>query len=772
MSPEWDRFVTTVKLNKGLKEKNHEQLYAYLKQHEKHAANECDAFDSDVDDEPTAQTIFMVNLSSARPANLQAGPSNASILSEVHDLENAIDPIDNHQVEHEIHDEVQQKNVIESTSADMGNSNVIPYEQYLMVNDVSVVPSSASSVPNDAFVLHDNDAYIPPNPLATELNIYKEQVAIYEQRAKYRYIKNHKKNVKNGQTRTRETEEHKRSQRFKAKAKKNRNKKEENLKKELHFVKLQLNSTIQNNKIIEETITALKQEFKQKESKFLSDFSNLKNLKDKLENKLYSQDQPIQTVHMMLKPTKLYDQDAVTAIGVQNPFYLRKAKKAQPTLYDGDKLLKTHHVPVIYVFYTATDFVMNASRFHELSTAYNVAMNRVVDLEAENSKLLEKIQNDDHNTMVKDFSKLEIAHLNLQLKYQHLKENLKNFKSKSSKDVPEFDAFFKLGKPDDQIQGHKNTIHSQNLQLKETVTSLQERLENFKAENEKVKHHYQELFNSIKIMRVKTIEKTTSLQTEIKNLKTQLKGKLPCVTSNVATPKVFVFEKHAIDVDPLPQPLRNNRSVHNGYLHRLKDTLDTLRETVKEARTNNKRDKFIATTPFTRKKHVTFADPLETPGNNATNHVKHPPVQKTNISIIHSTGVSNATKARRSQSKSNKMNDKTLPANSVPEKKVKDHHRKNKSKLSKKNRVDSSTSVRRTVFNTNSNSLCKTCNECIISFNHDKCVENSLKSSKPPPVKKIWRVKQVKQTRKPTGKVFTTVGYHWKPTSRIFPLGA
>ncbi|GKA28680.1 hypothetical protein Tco_0714925, partial [Tanacetum coccineum] len=37
MSPEWDRFVTAVKLNKGLKETNHEQLYAYLKQHEKHA---------------------------------------------------------------------------------------------------------------------------------------------------------------------------------------------------------------------------------------------------------------------------------------------------------------------------------------------------------------------------------------------------------------------------------------------------------------------------------------------------------------------------------------------------------------------------------------------------------------------------------------------------------------------------------------------------------------------------------------------------------------
>ncbi|GJV14697.1 hypothetical protein Tco_1360020 [Tanacetum coccineum] len=40
MSPEWDMYVTAVKLNKGLKEINHEQLYAYLKQHEKHAAQD------------------------------------------------------------------------------------------------------------------------------------------------------------------------------------------------------------------------------------------------------------------------------------------------------------------------------------------------------------------------------------------------------------------------------------------------------------------------------------------------------------------------------------------------------------------------------------------------------------------------------------------------------------------------------------------------------------------------------------------------------------
>nr|GFB47560.1 retrovirus-related Pol polyprotein from transposon TNT 1-94 [Tanacetum cinerariifolium] len=46
-------------------------------------ADDCDAFNSDVDDASTAQTMFMANLSSADPVNDEAGPSSDSnILSE------------------------------------------------------------------------------------------------------------------------------------------------------------------------------------------------------------------------------------------------------------------------------------------------------------------------------------------------------------------------------------------------------------------------------------------------------------------------------------------------------------------------------------------------------------------------------------------------------------------------------------------------------------------------------------------------------------------
>ncbi|GJX63400.1 hypothetical protein Tco_0296300 [Tanacetum coccineum] len=46
-------------------------------------ADECDAFHSDVDEAPTAQTMFMANLSSADPVYDEASPSyDSNILSE------------------------------------------------------------------------------------------------------------------------------------------------------------------------------------------------------------------------------------------------------------------------------------------------------------------------------------------------------------------------------------------------------------------------------------------------------------------------------------------------------------------------------------------------------------------------------------------------------------------------------------------------------------------------------------------------------------------
>nr|GEV44966.1 hypothetical protein [Tanacetum cinerariifolium] len=79
-------------------------------------------------------------------------------------------------------------------------------------------------------------------------------------------------------------------------------------------------------------------------------------------------------------------------------------------------------------------------------------------------------------------------------------------------------------------------------------------------------------------------------------------------------------------------------------------------------------------------------------------------------------------------------------------------------------------SVPNSKLNVNSDLKCATCNGCLFSDNHDSCVLefiNSVnarvksKSAKKPLNRKFW---------KPTGKVFTTIGYKWRPTCRTFTL--
>ncbi|GJW12304.1 hypothetical protein Tco_1578131, partial [Tanacetum coccineum] len=278
MLPEWSRFITEVKLNRGLKESNFDQLYAYLKQHEVHAnenkmmmerfiqptndplalvsnasvqntstdnliesltntlslhnqsfkahlpqmnnqlrtssnvrnnarvqdgkvvfrmfevdamriikedhfrgtlqeemlqlgmlkvknfdddvddlalnvdhvfeADQCDAFDSDVDEDPTTQTMFMANLTSE-----EAGPSyDLNTPFEVQDHDTFVDHMDEYHEVHEMQSDVQHNYVVDSDADYTSDSNIIPYDQYVEDNEEHVVQSNVSSVRNDALM--------------------------------------------------------------------------------------------------------------------------------------------------------------------------------------------------------------------------------------------------------------------------------------------------------------------------------------------------------------------------------------------------------------------------------------------------------------------------------------------------------------------------------------------------------------------------------------------------------------------------------------------
>nr|GEV33791.1 hypothetical protein [Tanacetum cinerariifolium]GEV40893.1 hypothetical protein [Tanacetum cinerariifolium] len=787
-------------------------------------ADDCDAFNSDVDEAPTAQTMFMANLSSSDPVTNEARPSyDSDILSEVQDHNQYIDDVFAHHEEHVMHDSVQLDHVVNSHADYTSDSNMIRYDQYVKNNEVPVVHSNVSSVPNDAFMMIYNDMCEPPaqsvsnpsqnlvvkNSLTAELATYKEHVELYEQRAKFELTEREQKI--NEQLRL---------------VISNRNFKKKTLKRELHSIKLQLASTINPNKSMVEEVSFLKKDFKQKENKYLGNFLDMKSLKEKVEYKLIKQDQSLQTVLMLCRPRPHHNELNKVALGYKNPLCLTRAKQVQPALYNGHEILKDNHAPAkvhntedtleiaeitssqraeqglqtnkgIYsignmmqlnektfslqdnliaeclsqeVFYVATNSELNVARFTEMHVANTSVEARCLALEAELVNLRDKSHHENQEELINHFSKLEVNHLNLQLKYQNLKDCIGNNPPTPDTDTPDFNSVFVIGKMQASLQGKDNVIR----QLKKELSQLQATHSDtdctlkFRAENDKIKQHYKDLYDSIKITRAKHIKMVTKLTIENVTLKTS-------VSKDKVKPQVLTRAKHVIDVKLIVPRLRNNRDAHLVYLRHLKESVEIVRDIVEEA-------KVLAHTHLIRKKQVTVAKPSDRQDSKKHIHVVAVKPQKTNVPVPPSTGVKSCPKASGSQPKSNPKTNRISPAKGVNKIPVEDQPRTNKSLLRTTNRVDSSSRLKRTVINSNSDSVCQTCNKYLTSFDHDMCVATYLKSAVAPPfirhnckvvrtMKQVWKPKQVRQVWKPTGKVLTTIGHQWRSTGRILNLG-
>ncbi|GJU00496.1 retrovirus-related pol polyprotein from transposon TNT 1-94 [Tanacetum coccineum] len=417
---------------------------------------------------------------------------------------------------------------------------------------------------------------------------------------------------------------------------------------------------------------------------------------------------------------------------------------------------------------------------------YDVEKSRCLDLEADMSKV------HDESKLI---SKLEREYLNLQLKYQHLQESFDNKNSQASQEAPDFNSFFKIKnlehhikEKDNVIRHLKDLVASVNDISREPynvvdVTALIEQNDCDRVELEKVKQHYKELYDSIKITRAHTSEKTSTLLNEIESLKAQLRSKEPCFTSDYVKPKVLAPGMYVIDVKPIPHPLKNNRSAHLNYISHLKESVETeLLQCVIGTcpKSFNERDNKAPSTPVTRKKQVTFSDKPGTSSSNAQKHKVHQRVQLTNIHVLPSTGVNDSTEASGSKPRSNTKKNRILPAKKENKKEVEVRLRTNKSVWTKVNRVDSSISSKRVVINSNS--------ESVNSASHGMCVVNILNSVNATSTvktvlnkgKQIWKPKgrlsdnslyKTKRVWKATGKLFADIGYQWRPTGKKLTLG-
>ncbi|GJU82164.1 hypothetical protein Tco_1284529 [Tanacetum coccineum] len=700
--------------------------------------------------------------------------------------------------------------------------------------------------------LAKNPDTVVNDSLTSELVRYKELVRMYEQWAKFE-LTDRERNI-DQQMRIIISD---------------RNRKETSLKSELHSLQMKLRSTLNHHKTVREEAIILKKDFKQKEDKFLEEFLDIKRLKEKVEDRLYKQDQSVQTVHMLCKPKSFYDEKNKVAIGYKNPLCLTRARQVQSALYNGNEIVMTNHAPAVvhdsedtleiaeitrkrmlekmkspkyltpgHLFWSNdkndrkkavtsvpkplsaltvyppntpvtlvprvlptksqvkinlyvltqlfTEFDKTCKKkitptgvtegergfeqtkrcyltevipffktlkehFTGVQTAlfkevkvmeeifdqmnnevdqnvmdkqcaeivkkillienenliancltnqllYDVEKSRCLDLEAEMSK----VQNES-----KHISKLERENLNLQLKYQHLQESFDNNRSQASKEAPDFNSFFKIKSLEHQIKEKDNVIRDLKVLVSNVnarnckpynakdVTDLLEQNERLRADNNKVKQHYKEMFETIKVMRANTNDKTSSLLTQIEGLKAQLEGNLKVSTRSSPKTKVLAPGMYAIDVEPIPPRLKNNRSAHLDYINHLKESVETVREIVEEAR---------------------VVKPLDTAFNSACKYTKLSQelveyvigICPKKFKEIDNKAAAVIPFIRRKQVT---VNSTCIMSINDTQKKVEDHPRTIKSVWTKVNRVDSSISSKHVVINSISESVCKTFNK-------------------------------------------------------------
>nr|GEX20037.1 retrovirus-related Pol polyprotein from transposon TNT 1-94 [Tanacetum cinerariifolium] len=169
MLPEWGRFLTAVKLNKGLRDSNYDQLGQGMNPRGGSAAGYGGA----------QNRVGNVNPGQARPAQKnEVALDEEKLLFLASGQDNAFD------------DDVDEQ-PIQDLALNMDN--------YVKDNEVLAVHSNVSSIPNDAFMMIYNDMCEPHaqsvsnpsrntvvnNSLTAELATYKEQVELYERRAKF-----------------------------------------------------------------------------------------------------------------------------------------------------------------------------------------------------------------------------------------------------------------------------------------------------------------------------------------------------------------------------------------------------------------------------------------------------------------------------------------------------------------------------------------------------------------------------------------------------------
>ncbi|GJS13742.1 hypothetical protein Tco_0408214 [Tanacetum coccineum] len=372
---------------------------------------------------------------------------------------------------------------------------------------------------------------------------------------------------------------------------------------------------------------------------------------------------------------------------------------------------------------------------------------------------------------------------------------------------------------DSKVKMDMDEIKTLNIELEHRVTKLV-------AENEHLKQTYKKLYDLIKPKRVQSKEQCDALikQVNIKsgeisdlNAKLQEQGLVIAALKNElrklkgkAIDKEAI-ETHSVDPDvskdnmePITPKLLNKRTAHSSYIKHTQEEALVLRDIVEHVKANYPQDlllesafrytkviqdllshisrscpsinnfgpQLVEVTPRKKDKKVRFTESLTSSENTKTDSTSN---IVSNKRVLHSTGVRLSTSASGSQPSGNTKNDRIRQTpSSISKNKVEAHPRNVKSSLNKRNgtvKINGSASVQNSKKQDNSDYVCINSDDCISSDN--VCVSNSMNDVKfraKPKKSKSKTSKSKKDIWKPTGKVFTQIGYIWRPTGRTFTI--
>ncbi|GJU16447.1 hypothetical protein Tco_1144413 [Tanacetum coccineum] len=523
------------------------------------------------------------------------------------------------------------------------------------------------------------------------------------------------------------------------------------LKEQIDSLEQNLSKQIKEKESLFKTFIVFKNESKEKENKYMENEIDLEKKIKELDNIVYKVGQSAQTVHMLTKPQAFYDNTHKQALGYQNPFYLKKAQRIKPTLYDGAVMSKTHvAMPVIDDEET------------------------LILEEESRSKMFEKAK--DPEVIAKKISHKPIDY-----------EKLNSLT----------DDFGKRFSPQQELSAEQAFwFHTLNPTIEPSYTppvivdvpSELPKVSLVNASLKKLKFHLTQFDSVVK-------KRTTPSALE--------EGKQ--IIENVVQPTychrhatISTTRQVKLDLVPLPPRLLQNREVHLNYLRHTQEQADTLREIVEQAKAIQPLDreldlackhttriqellvyvqdtcpnaitpstKKVAVTPMNNVKKVRFAEPLTSLSN--IKQIESSNTSYSNTPVLSSTGVKCSTSNCGSKPLGNKKND---IISQTPSRNKKNKVQAQPRKVNKKNRVVKpvcDVDVMKSLSNANSEIQCATCNKSMFDDVHDKCLldlvqngNNRTKSAKKHKKQNVW---------KPTGHVFTEVGFKWKPTGRIFTI--